>query len=747
MIKKLIWISGLLLLIQSAWAVSTLQSIKKGHDGNKCWAVLDFSENAVWMGVSQQSDNVLSLYFYGIAGQNDNVTVTLDQTGNRKIKVKQITNQPQMMRVDVFAPSNMPLAVLKKNKYVVINCNDKYFANGNLDIYSDVVFSAGKVKLVEHKPVKDKMNTYVHFDGSYDWVGFIRHDNQNVSLTIRNIQIKGIPLRYEYDDCDLSSIHFRTPLDKDNEIRAELEFEPNAGYSIVRKPKFILIENQLEEMMAYQPEEESTSSSPFDDTESKPVDELADLFESSDQNEKPEKPEAVFKKTAQSNTVKNTNSLVQKRVVQKRPVPEKETTFEIRKSKDLIPWSRPVSFQFRETPIKNALRLLASSNDLNMVIDAAVEGTITMNLDQVTLREALEKIIYPHNCEYIVEGNIITVKPVRVAYAGGRVTKVYRLRYADAKNVAHVIRRVVSSDSLVEVFYPEFLEYEESAKGRREKNEVAVQGIRRSNILVVTDRPEKIREVDRVIAELDQAPVQILIESKLLETSPQNTSELGINWDKTITAVLSQQDVLSGGQTNAYSVLNKTPEYGNRFQMGHLSASEFSAVLDFLDEKTDAKLMSNPRLLAMDNEESSISVGTTVPVPRIQRGMGGQGDMVTFEYKEVNIQLNVTPHVADMNMITMYVNPVIEEIVGWVELQGNRAPITDKRTVNSIVTVKNGETVVIGGLIKTQNEVITSKVWLLGYIPLIGKLFQHQETKEIQKDLMIFITPTISEYY
>src|SRR4030042_2860085 len=191
--------------------------------------------------------------------------------------------------------------------------------------------------------------------------------------------------------------------------------------------------------------------------------------------------------------------------------------------------------------------------------------------------------------------------------------------------------------------------------------------------------------------------------------------------------------------------MNQNLNEGGEWRLGHLSASQFGAVLDFLQEKTDSKLVSNPSLMAMDNEESSISVGTTVPVPRIQRGMGGQGDMVTFEYKEVNIQLNVTPHVGEDREIIMYVNPVIEEITGWVEYQEHRAPITDKRQVNSGVSVKSGETVVIGGLIKTQKMKTRSKVWLLGSLPLLGKLFQHESFEDKQTDLMIFITPKLIE--
>jgi len=408
-----------------------------------------------------------------------------------------------------------------------------------------------------------------------------------------------------------------------------------------------------------------------------------------------------------------------------------------------IPWNQIVSFQFTGTPIRDALRLVARSADLNMVIADGVEGSVTMDLKNVTLRQTLDMIVHTHECEYIVDNRILTIKPMSIQYSGGRITKIYNLKYADAENVAPVIRQVASADSLVKVFHPEFLNFEEAGKNRIKRNEVAVQGIRRSSVLVVTDRPEKIREVDRVIAQIDIPPIQIMIESKLVEMAPARNNKLGINWDKTITAALQWQDILPGGDTNDYSVINANPDKGGEWNMGHLTASQFKAVLDFLREKTDSKLVSNPSLLAMDNEESSISVGTTVPVPRIQRGMGGQGDMVTFDYKEVNIQLNVTPHLTDPGEITMYVNPVIEEITGWVEYLQHRAPITDKRTVNSIVSVKNGETVVIGGLIKTQRIQTLQKVWFLGSIPLIGRLFQHEVMTDKQTDLIIFITPTI----
>jgi general secretion pathway protein D len=258
----------------------------------------------------------------------------------------------------------------------------------------------------------------------------------------------------------------------------------------------------------------------------------------------------------------------------------------------------------------------------------------------------------------------------------------------------------------------------------------------------VTDLPEKIAEINMVVAELDKPPIQILIESKLVELAPVTKNELGIDWDKTLDILynsdkLANEKILSVSSGAVFSTERSV-------QMGKLSAVQYAAMIDFLKTKTDAKLVSNPRLLATDNEESSISVGKTVPVASIQRGMGGQSDMVTFDYKEISVRLNVTPHVSGSDEITMYVNPVIEEISDWKILFGNEAPVTDKRSVNSIVTVKNGETVVIGGLIRSVESRTTKKVFLLGSLPLIGKLFQHEMMQDTQTDLMIFITPTIT---
>jgi len=398
-----------------------------------------------------------------------------------------------------------------------------------------------------------------------------------------------------------------------------------------------------------------------------------------------------------------------------------------------------LSMDYHEAEITNVLRLLAQQNGLNIVASDEVKGKITLSLTNVTLKEALDNILKANGYNYIVDGNVILVKPIEKTISGEMITKVYRLKYIDAYNLKEAISDILSPHARVRVFSEDFQPRPKGGEeGRPEEG-----GGRRYSVLIVTDLPESIKRIDHIVEELDVPAPQIMIEAKLIEVSPIEQEKLGIDWDKSITASLLDEYILPSGQPQSYSALSEIPAKGKQLIFGKLSTSEFNAVLEFLKTKTDAKLISNPRILASDNQESIISVGTTVPIPQIHRGVAGQGDIITFMYKDVNISLKVTPHITEDRHIVMAVNPVIEEITGEVVVDRNRAPITSKRSVSTVVSVKDGETIVIGGLIKENTVKTVRKVWLLGDIPLLGHLFRHHVLEKKQTDLLIFITPHI----
>ncbi len=398
-----------------------------------------------------------------------------------------------------------------------------------------------------------------------------------------------------------------------------------------------------------------------------------------------------------------------------------------------------ISIDVNAAEVSNVLRLMAKQSGLNIVASNEVVGKVTVSLAGVTIKEALDMVVKANGFDYAVAGEVILVKPRNKFEAGELETKIYRLRYIDANNIRETVKQVVSPQAKIQVFYHNFnevktVEGEGDAEAGQKKNT-------RSSTLIVTDSAANLRQVEAMIAALDLPTPQIMIEAKLVEVSPQNELQLGIDWDKSVTGEIFREIILPSGTPN--QIAADIPLEGGDITYGTLSIQKYAAVLNFLSSKTNSKLVSNPRIIATDNEEAVISVGTTFPIPQINRGVGGQGDVVSFEYRDVNISLRVTPHVGENETVSLFVNPVVEEVIGEVIAAGNSAPITSLRTVETVVTLKNNETMVIGGLIRENTIDTVSKVWLLGDIPLVGNFFRNREKMAKQTDLLIFITPRI----
>jgi len=751
-LKYFISILVVIISMTTAFADTTLLSMKKGGKGDQVWVVLTFSQKVIWSGISKTGTGKYTLYFLGNTGDLDGVTKGADTiSGAGQVTIAQISTSPSIMKASIVCADNAQLSVVTNNNYMVIAFNnDRFLKDSMSSPGGDFSPTPGSLKNVSVSVKGDSHFSELNFEGSFEWYGFSRPAAGVAAVLVRNADNQA-DKQYDFTDSDLNQIKIFNNENGSRGIKTALFFSNDLAYSIVRKGSQMVIEtnwygnDQLSNNKSFEQFSNKAESRSKTNVHKNQQDDriaLSDLIAT-----EPSPPKQTVKSAAKQ-TVKKplTKRSIVKQQSNKRAsaVPtNRQVNLPVNKVQG-INWNDIVSFRFNKVPIKTALDIVASSNNLNIVVDDSTTGLVSMNLKNVTLRQAMDKIVHPHGCEYFVDDGIVMIKPVRINYPGGLVTRIFRLQYAEADNLLPVIGQIVKDSSRVKVYYDDFLNHKSGGAMREKYNKKTIQGTRRSSTLVVTERPIIMKEVVRVIAVLDVQPVQFIIKSKLVEMAPKNANKLGVNWDKTIALALEQVSTLRNGKVTNSSEFNvNTPSNNGAMNLGHLTASRFSAILDFLDERTETNLKSNPSILTMDNQEGSISVGTTVPIPKIQRGTGGRGDMVTFEYKEVNIQLNVTPHLTSDNKITMFVNPVIEEISGWVELDRNRAPITDKRQVNSIVTIGNGETVVIGGLVKTQEKKIIKKVWFLGSIPLIGKLFQHEVYEEKQTDLLIFITPEI----
>jgi type IV pilus secretin PilQ/predicted competence protein len=393
-----------------------------------------------------------------------------------------------------------------------------------------------------------------------------------------------------------------------------------------------------------------------------------------------------------------------------------------------------VSPKFVGASIQEVLRVLSRQYSLNLVVGNEIRGSVTVQLDNVTLSDALNAVLKSNGYHYVVDNNIIYVKPFSEDINGELSTKVFQLKYLDGYNLKSTLEPLLSTKGKLEPLISEKVQDESD---------------RRSDILVVTDLWENVKAIGNVIQTIDVASQQLNIEVRLVEVLMSDEKQVGINLPKTVDVSLTggettapiTQAQQAGGEQRFLSAWYELPNVNDKLNWGVLTVDELKASLDYLARDNNSRIVSNPKVTTLNNKKASIRIGTEIPIQEVSRGVGG--DLITFRYKDVNLNLDVIPRINENDLITLDVHPMLEEIIGFTGPADLQQPITSKREVQTTVTVKDGETLVLGGLIKETNTKAVEKVWLLGDIPIIKYLFSTTSTKKEKTDLLIFITPKI----
>lgn len=386
-----------------------------------------------------------------------------------------------------------------------------------------------------------------------------------------------------------------------------------------------------------------------------------------------------------------------------------------------------LTMNFKDADILSILRLLSRQNDLNLVANKDVRGKITVHFNDVRLEEALETILKANGYDYYIERDIIFVKPMDSERSSSMTTRVFDLEYVDAFDLKETLTPFMSKRGKVEAL---------------SRSRDGVMEEKRSSMLVVSDLDYHVRTIDSVIRRLDRPQEQIMIEIRMYETALGDDQNVGVGLPTAITGkTFDARNPDDPGTVTDYTALAPLEDKLQNLIMGKLSIDRLVFSLNFLKTQTNSKLLSNPKILTLNHQKAEIAVGTTVPVRTISRSAAG--DIITFTDKNVNVHLKVTPRIHPDSTITLLIEPTIEDIIGYVGEGDNRQPIISSRKARTQVVVKNEESIVLGGLLKEIEVDETSKVWLLGDIPLLGKLFTTKSKEKKKTDLLIFITPQI----
>jgi len=401
-----------------------------------------------------------------------------------------------------------------------------------------------------------------------------------------------------------------------------------------------------------------------------------------------------------------------------------DTSFlEIKEMTALDALQQTVSLRFRDATIQDVVRLLFVSYGLNMILhpDLNEEGDgadgITLLLKDVTIEVALSLILKMNGYDWYLDNEIIIVKPLDLTLQGELITKVYDLKFADGNMIASALGNGVLS-----------------SKGTSAAFTTGIAGSFNDK-LMVTDIEANLPAVEQLINSLDQKTQQIHISVKFIETTLSADEHLGINW--------GLRAELLGPTVPDTSGLFVNIGRWNELSMAQLSLPVFTSILQLLTTDNETRLLQEPQVTTFNNSPANINVGTSIPVlvPQAEGGVFGVNPY-TFEAQNVDISLQVTPRINAEGLISMAIDAQIQAIIGYVGPDADR-PIVSTRSTQTNVRVADGRTLLIGGLILNDDSQAVDKVPFLGNLPIIGKLFTNTVSKTSQRELLIFITPSI----
>ncbi len=395
------------------------------------------------------------------------------------------------------------------------------------------------------------------------------------------------------------------------------------------------------------------------------------------------------------------------------------------------PGPHTVSMHFIDTEISTVLTTLAAQVGLDLVLGPGIEGPIDINLKDVGWQTALDVIVTANGLTYLWNDDVLVILAAGMSGGGELQHRVVRLSYADPAAVKLALANVLSPVGKIEVL-----------GGPVEKS----TGSGNPSVLVVSELAFRMGGIIELIESLDIPRPQFEIAVKFIETDIDDKLGYGFSWPTRISATVADfnTEESSAEQAHAPAAEHEIPDTRN-WRLGKLSISQLNGFLEFLQQSGEARLLSDPRVIVLENETATMRVTTTFPIQTLNRFTEGAviQDIVDFQDLEVGITLSVTPRLNDSATITLDVEPVVEEITGFTGPPDNQRPITARRTIKTTVRVGDSETIVLGGLIREAQFVTESGIFLLRDIPLLGSLFKHKKIETKKTDLLIFITPRI----
>ena len=430
----------------------------------------------------------------------------------------------------------------------------------------------------------------------------------------------------------------------------------------------------------------------------------------------------------------------------------------------------PISFEFNQVALADVLQFIAEAANVSVVPSPGVDlkrRLVTLKVNDMPLEQAVKYVTKSLSLAYRIDQDAILIATAEEFASAPMQTRVFFLRSGVSpfalETAALKPNEVLGMDSIKELIIHNV---PQPAGSKFVLDE-------RSGALVITNSEENLALVDRLLVQLDVAPVQVLIEARFIELTLADLEEFAFESVLNKAMALSRKEhsdhtegsghELASGSGSTFTALSREAEGLNLTLEGVLTGAQFEAVLHLLEESKRSKTLSAPRVTTLNHQTATIRVvdefryPTRYEVKPIQFDINGDGDFddagetefanvpQDLQKRDVGILLHVTPSIGkDERMITLVLSPEVSSFSQFRDLGGGvTVPEFTTSQLTTSAVVENGQTVVLGGLMKDSTSEKLHKVPLLGDIPVVGNLFRQSLESNTRKNLLIFITPQI----
>ena len=414
----------------------------------------------------------------------------------------------------------------------------------------------------------------------------------------------------------------------------------------------------------------------------------------------------------------------------------------------------PISVNLKDVDLRDFFRLIHEISGLNVVVDPGVKGSLTIVLDDVPWDQALDIVLKNNDLDKQLDGNVLrlaTKETLRKEAEENRDLAKAQAEAADVITTTRVLSYAKSTDMATTL--KKFL----SSRGDIIADD-------RSNTLIIRDIPSTLPVMDNLIRQLDRKSQQVEIEARVVAANRSFSREIGSQLAFAGAAITKHNDNTVGGAAGP-SPITRTPppplvapgsssgsSSGSAMPLvSNLPASvptsgisylftsanfALDAIITAAEEKGVGKLLSKPKVITQNNEKATVKQGTKIPVQTIVN------NTVSVQFVDAVLELDVTPQITADGTIYMDVTVENDQIDGSIpRVQG--IPAIDTQAAETKVTVNDGATVVIGGIIVTQQTTDVQQVPLVGSVPILGNLFKHTTVSSKSQELLFFLTPRI----